>query len=99
MNIVCEFTEVTMRNPEYMISTNVNDIEMKKKLFVKITKNLLIKFRKDKINIQYLNILLQKIGEHSDIKLSKNDMEELIKIAKIKIAKASLNNSYTPTPV
>jgi hypothetical protein len=83
-----------MRNPEYMISTNVNDIEMKKKLFVKITKNLLIKFRKDKINIQYLNILLQKIGEHSDIKLSKNDMEELIKIAK-----ASLNNSYTPTPV
>jgi|694.fasta_scaffold00446_19 hypothetical protein len=99
MNIVCEFTEGTMRNPEYMISTNVNDIEMKKKLFVKITKNLLIKFRKDKINIQYLNILLQKIGEHSDIKLSKNDMEELIKIAKIKIAKASLNNSYTPTPV
>jgi hypothetical protein len=82
MNIVCEFTEGTMRNPEYLISSNVSDVEIKKKLFVKITKNLLVKFKKEKLNMQYLNILLKKIGAHSDVKLSVNDMNELIKIAK-----------------
>jgi hypothetical protein len=94
MNIVCEFTEGGIRNPNYSISSNVSDIEMKKKLFVKITKNLLVKFTKEKLNMQYLNILLQRIGAHSDLKLSKKDMEELIKIAKASLKTA---NNFSET--
>jgi hypothetical protein len=94
MNIVCEFTEGTMRNPEYLISSNVSDIEMKKKLFVKITKKLLVNFTKEKLNMQYLNILLQRIGAHSYLKLSKKDMEELIKIARASL-KTDNNLSQT----
>jgi hypothetical protein len=84
VNIICIFTEGTMRNPEYLILTNIDNIEMKKKLFIKMTKALLIKFNKEKINMNYLNIFLKKFGTHSNIKLSIDDMNELIKYAKIK---------------
>ncbi len=84
LNMICEFTEGTMRNPECIISTNINDIEIKKKIFIKITKTLLVKFTKEKVNMHYLNIFLKKFGAHSDIKLSISDMNELIKIARTK---------------
>jgi hypothetical protein len=89
-NVVCVYTEGTMKRPQNLVISNISDIETKKKIFVKIVQNLSAKFEREGLKplsdyAHYIYTLLKIFNANTHHKLSTTEMNELIKIARQKL--------------